>query len=373
VKHRILHIAAGLRAGGTATELANVAGGLPAADFESQVVLLQPAQHAVEMLRGRGVEPTVRAWRGALDVIAFWRLVRQVRRAQPAVVHVWLPNYCASHAWGAAVVASTGKIVVTVRRSGAHEAGGLPFARRWCASRTNRFVVNSAAGRAGLLAGEISENKILFIPNAAPPSDTQLTADAANSRHELVAELSLPLQAKLIAYVGSLTVEKRLRELIWATDQLKAVGVEAHLLVIGEGPLRVALERYARLNHIAERVHFLGFRDDARQIVSQCDVLWQAGAREGQSSAVLGAMAAGIPVVAAAAGGNPELVVNGQSGYLVPLRERAGFARWTLPLLEDAALAKRFGAAGRERAQKLHRWEDYIARYAKVYRELIDS
>ncbi len=189
-------------------------------------------------------------------------------------------------------------------------------------------------------------------------------------RGQLLDELRLPHDAKLIAYLGPLTLEKRLKELIWAADQLKAVGVPAHLLMIGDGPRRQPLERYRRLNRVDDRVHFLGWRTDVPRLLSQVDVVWHAGAQDGQSSAILEAMAAGIPVVAADAPGNRELVAHGVNGYLVPLKERAGFARWTLPLLEDAALANRIGEAGRQRVLEGHRLEDMLSAYASLYRSL---
>ena len=167
--------------------------------------------------------------------------------------------------------------------------------------------------------------------------------------------------------------QKRLKELIWGIDQLKAVGTNAHLLLIGEGRLRPNLERYAWLNRIDDRIHFLGFRQDVQSLLSQADVLWQAAGSERLSNAILEAMVAGIPVVAADTGGNRELVVDAETGYLVPINERAGFARCTLPLLENPELAARLGEAGRNRVQQLHRTEDMLARYADLYQALMNE
>jgi glycosyltransferase involved in cell wall biosynthesis len=190
-------------------------------------------------------------------------------------------------------------------------------------------------------------------------------------RSEFLAQLGLPAEAKLILYLGPLVKEKRLKELIWATDQLKAVGVPAHLLIVGEGPLWWRLERYRWQNRIDDRVHFLGGRFNVDEFLAHADVLWQAGAYEGQSSAILEAMAAGVPVVAADAAGNREMVVHGETGYLVPLNERAGFARWTLPLVEDAELARRVREAGRKQVEQNHRIEDIAGEYTRLYRQLM--
>jgi len=135
--------------------------------------------------------------------------------------------------------------------------------------------------------------------------------------------------------------------------------------------LRQALQRYCWLSHVEDRVHFLGPRNDVPRLLGHIDVLWHAGAHEGQSSAILEAMAAGIPVVAADAAGNRELVISGETGYLVPLEEHSGFARWTLPILEDPQLARRLGDSGRQRALQNHCVDDMVARYTQLYRELL--
>ena len=179
--------------------------------------------------------------------------------------------------------------------------------------------------------------------------------------------------AKLIAYLGPLVRQKRLKELVWATDQLKAVGVPAHLLLIGDGPQRQALARYRFLNRIDDRVHFLGWRSDVARLLSQVEVVWQPSAHEGHSYAILEAMAAAIPVVAADATGNRELISHGENGYLVPLKERAGFARWTLPLLEDSALATKLGAAGRQRVRHLSSAGRHDFRICKVVSRFVKS
>src|SRR5262249_4656723 len=154
-------------------------------------------------------------------------------------------------------------------------------------------------------------------------------------------------------------------ELIWAIDQLKAVGVPAHLLVIGEGPMRQALERYRWLNRVDDRVHFLGARQDVGRLLPHCEVLWQAGVYQGQSHAMLEAMASSIPVVATESPGNRELVIHGRTGYLAPLGERAGFAHWTLPILEEPGLATELGAAARQKVHMLHQPDAMLESYER--------
>src|SRR5262249_51709956 len=142
---------------------------------------------------------------------------------------------------------------------------------RWLAARSARIVANSASVREFYVKCGLPPKRIIVIP-----AGVEEPKSAPISRAELLSQLALPGDSKLIAYLGPLTVRKRIKELIWAADQLKAVGTTAQLLVIGEGPLRRRLERYTRLNRVQDRVHFLGRRDEARDWLPHIDVLWQA-------------------------------------------------------------------------------------------------
>ena len=100
------------------------------------------------------------------------------------------------------------------------------------------------------------------------------------------------------------------------------------------------------------------------------DVFWSTSAREGQSNAILEAMAAGVPVVATDIAGTRDLVVPEATGYLAAVGHRAGFTRWTQRLLDDAALRERLGEAGRQRVRSEFGLEKMVARYVELYRKL---
>jgi glycosyltransferase involved in cell wall biosynthesis len=362
-----LRIVPSLELDGAAKQLTYLSTGLPAARFDTHIIALKATQPAIDLMRTGGVVPDVLDWHGTFDAVAFWRLWKQIQRWKPDLVHIWSLQGGAYEAWAAAGAFRVKKLVVSVRSIDGWKKGNFPIIHRWLVGRTDCFVANALAVRRHCMAAGIPADKITIIPDGVAP----LTKSSI-SRRELLSQLLLPPDAKLIAYLGSLTKQKRLKELIWSIDQLKAVGMPAHLLMIGEGPLRTVLQRYCWLNQVEDHVHFLGFRNDVPCLLSHVDVLWQAGAYEGQSNAVLEAMAAGIPVVAADAAGNRELVVAGETGYLVPLQERAGFARCTMPLLENPELAARLGAAGRTRALRFHRVDDMVTGYAKLYRQLLE-
>jgi glycosyltransferase involved in cell wall biosynthesis len=119
-----------------------------------------------------------------------------------------------------------------------------------------------------------------------------------------------------------------------------------------------------------DRVHFLGEREDVPQLVPHFDCLWLASSYEGQSNAIMEAMSAGVPVVATDIPGNRDLVVHGETGYLVSVGDRSAIARQTKLLLEDPELAARMGAAGRQRMRDEFSVEKMVDRHATLYEQL---
>jgi glycosyltransferase involved in cell wall biosynthesis len=341
--------------------LALLASGLLQNSFKVDVIALDRGGRAEADLKELGIEPIVIGRRAKFGPLALLRLRRHIKRLSPQIVHIWQPDAISL----ALLPTGSSRVGLTERNLDVAALDYYLILKRRLARRAARIVVNAAAVRDYFVAHHFEPDKFAIIPAGVPAvKSAQLT------REELLTKLGLPADAKLIAYIGALEVRKRIKELIWAIDQLRAVNTPAHVLIIGAGPQRSRLERYTRQNRIESRTHFLGPRDDLTDIVPHLNVLWQPSASEGHSIAILEAMAAGIPVVAADAPGNRDLVVPDQTGYLVPLGERAGFARATLPILEDRELAGRLGAAARQRATECFPAQQMIDRHIDLYRQL---
>ena len=332
---RILHIVSSLEPSGTTKQLELFAAGLSKDEFEIQIASLRSDKATEKTLRQRGIETISVGWRGRLDPRACRKLWQLIRRLRPDIVHTWNSE---ANTVGrlAAKMANSTRIVASERHINPDRSGLERVIDRRIVRWTSCIITNSAAVREFELAPGVPAEKFRLLPSGVP----EFKAESLD-RGALLAELNLPRDAKLIAYLGPLMRQKRLKELVWATDQLKAVGVPAHLLLIGDGLHRQALARYRFLNRIDDRVHFLGWRSDVARLLSQVEVVWQPSAHEGHSYAILEAMAAAIPVVAADAAGNRELISHGDNGYLVPLKERARLC----PL--DAPLARRFCAGNK--------------------------
>ena len=140
-----------------------------------------------------------------------------------------------------------------------------------------------------------------------------------------------------------------------------------HLLVIGEGPERERLVALAGELGIAERVHFLGMRNDVRGILSECDIYLHASKAETCTYAVTESMAAGIPAVMLNAGAAKEQIENGVSGFVLDVVDPVPFAACLRDLMADPARCAEMGQVAKSRWEALFRVERAAKRYHEMY------
>lgn len=338
---------------------------LPQPEFDTHVCALTRSGPYEQELRAAGVEVTVIGKSLKLDPIAWWKLKRHITSLRPDLVHCWL---FAANSYGraAALAAAVPRIVAGERCVDPWKRWHELAIDRRLARRTDAIVVNSSGVRDFYVRHGISADKFAVIPNGIAPAEPP-----SEHRGAVLAELALPSDARLIGAVGRLWPQKRVKDLIWACDLLKVIRDDVHLLIAGDGPHRARLEQYTRQVRIEDKVHFLGHRADVPRLMPHFDALWLGSEYEGLPNAVMEAMAAGVPVVATNISGNRDLVVDGETGFLVPVGDRAAFARQTRKLLEDGELGRRFGAAGRQRILAHFSVEQMVERHAALYRELL--
>lgn len=154
------------------------------------------------------------------------------------------------------------------------------------------------------------------------------------------AALGVPDGAPLLGNVAALVDHKDQTTLVAAMPRVLEAVPEAHLVIVGEGPLRPQLEQQLTGAGLGNRVHLLGYRNDVPRVLRTLDVFVLSSKEEGLGTSVLDAMAAGIPVVATDGGGIPEMVKNEQTGLLVPRRNPEALAAALVRMLEDGELAQ---------------------------------
>jgi glycosyltransferase involved in cell wall biosynthesis len=168
-------------------------------------------------------------------------------------------------------------------------------------------------------------------------------------------ELGLPADGMVVAITGQVSEIKGIWEFIDAAALLVARGLPASFAVLGDdlkggGALRVEAERVVAERGLGSHIRFLGFKPDAPRLLPAFDVIAVPSHVEPLGNATLEAMAAGLPVVGSRVGGIPEMIVEGETGLLVPPRDPASLAAAIESLVREPERAQRFGAAGRRRA-----------------------
>jgi glycosyltransferase involved in cell wall biosynthesis len=138
-------------------------------------------------------------------------------------------------------------------------------------------------------------------------------------------------------------------------------------VIAGEGELRPALERQIKDHHLEKHVLLAGFRPDVLSLHKAFDIFVMSSITEGLGTSLLDAMAAGKPVVATRAGGIPEVVVHGETGFLVPPRDHGAMATAIVKLLKDEGLRRTMGEAGRTRACTMFSAERMVTNTLRVY------
>jgi len=190
---------------------------------------------------------------------------------------------------------------------------------------------------------------------------------AAGDRHKTRAALGATSNEVLVLAVGRLVSVKNHALLLTAFAQARTDGTHCRLLIAGDGPLRPELESQIRSMGIDAEVSMLGERRDVPDLLAASDVFVLSSDSEGMSNTIIEAMAAGRPVVATNVGGNPELVVDGETGLLVDRGNGDAMAAAIAALSSDPARRERLGAAGRERACREFGVARMLQDYERMY------
>ncbi|WP_102127688.1 glycosyltransferase [Deinococcus planocerae] len=367
---RLMAVLPGLAPGGAEVQLAQLLHGLPREEFECELVTLFSARLDPELerrlnvralpLRDLAVAPMRDEEQGALHA------ARNLRRARPllaARIREFRPDIVYTRLWYA------GLTVASLPRRGrflhvANEENALDnlddrgqakrLLRRYVVAQADAWVVPTRGlfdefVRGGARAGR---GTVVYNSTAIPPLPAPRAASA-------------PAR---FAAMGRLVPGKGFDRLLQAAERARRAGANFRVDVAGEGPERRSLETLARALGVEDVVRFVGYVPDPHAFLAEHDAFLLTSRAEGFANVLVEAMACGLPVVAMDIRYGPnEIVVPGETGFLVPDGDLAGFAARLSELAADPALRARLGRAGRARAEAVFSTGRMVAQFQDVF------
>jgi glycosyltransferase involved in cell wall biosynthesis len=302
-----------------------------------------------------------------------WRFARDLRRQNIRLVHAYgfYPNIFsvpAARIAGCITIASvrdTGVFTSQIKLK--------TLSHRTACRLADRVIANSSAVRNWLVSLGMDQNHIDVIPNGIAVNERLTRARDFSIRHELGIDPKVPL----IAVISRLNPGKGIEYLLKAAVIVREQFPEVRFLIVGgsyfEPAYKPSLELLARELNVANTVLFTGERNDIQQLLQEVNISVLPSLSEGLSNSLLESMAAGLPVIATNVGGNPEIVQDGKTGFLVPARDEKALSDAIVRVLKAPELGERFGQAGYERVSKHFSLAATVRKTEELYTMLLEE
>lgn len=183
-------------------------------------------------------------------------------------------------------------------------------------------------------------------------------------------EYSINTGTFLVGNVAAVTQQKDYFTFVDAAEIVAGKRSDVHFMAIGDGDQMKAMQDYTEKKGLLDQFTFTGFRNDIKDILPELDLLLFSSEKEGLGTTILDAYAAGVPVVATNAGGIPELIVHGQTGYLGQVKDPESLAKGVLELLNNKSKRLKIIEKASEHVKQFSK-EETARKTEMLYRELI--
>lgn len=365
---RLLFLTTGLAYGGAETQLARLALCLKTRGWKVQVISLTPPKAYVAELEAVGIPVFSLDIRRKLpDPRPIIQLARRIRSWRPDIIH--------SHMVHANIMARLVRVIapVPILIGTAHSTNEGGRCRELLYRLTDPLCdVTTQVSQEGLKryvrVGATPKDKICYIPNGV---DTECFCPNPEVKRCLRADLGLQNTFLWIA-VGRFDIPKDYPNLLQAFVCVVQENPLAMLVIAGDGPLRPAMEVLAQDLGLKDRVRFLGMRHDIPELMNAADGYVMSSAWEGMANVLLEAGATGLPIVATDVGGNREVVQDGETGFLVPLKNPEALAGAMLRLMNLSENERlQMGEASRRYIQDNYSLDLVTDMWENLYREFL--
>lgn len=364
---RVLQFLADFNIGGTERHVLGLVASLDPSRFSPVMACLKrrgPFLEAVESARIPLVEYRVESFlspRAAMSQLRFWS---DLRREETHIVHTY-GFYANLFGILPARLARRPLVVASIRDTGAHLDRLKKSLQRSSCMLADHLIVNAEAVRKWLIEEGYPARKLTVIRNGIPVRPRVLRSGAFHR------ESGLGPDNPLVGVVARLNAVKGVEFFLEAAAVIAARNDRVRFVVIGDGPLRPALEGRARGLGLERKVLFTGFRTDVANILPELSVSVLPSLSEGLPNTVLESMAAGVPVVCTRVGGTGEIITDGDNGLLVEPGDSAALACAIGEILDQPALGRRLGESGRARIERDFSERDAANRTEQLYLNLL--
>jgi sugar transferase (PEP-CTERM/EpsH1 system associated) len=369
----VVHVLYRLQVGGLENGVVNLVNQLPAGDYRHAIVCLSEATSFRERITRPDVEVHEMHKRPGQDFASWGRLYRLFRRLKPSVVHTrnigcleaqipaWLAGVpCrvhGEHGWDVSDPDGSNRKYRLLRRAHA------PLVHRFIA--LSRELESYLLQRVG-----ISPAKVARIYNGVDrtrfhPADSNVLPEGFRDQQCIV----FGTVGRMHGVKDQATLCAAFVELCKQRPDLRP---GLRLVMIGDGPLRATCAAMLEQAGLSAQAWLPGQRDDVPAIMQALDVFVLPSLAEGISNTILEAMACGLPVIATAVGGNAELVIDRETGALVPPAEPDGMARAMAQYADDGELRRSHGNAAEQRITEHFSMQRMLSAYDKVYQQLME-
>jgi len=385
---KILRVIARLNMGGPALHVAYLTEGLTKRGYDTTLVSGSLARgedsmafvadaHGVEIVRidelGREISPL-------RDLLATIRLARLIRKERPHILHTHTAK-AGTVGRVAALMAGSKRPPIVVHTFHGHVLRGyfgpvrsllFRLLERWLAAGTTALVAVSPQVRDDLVALGVAPRERFVVIRLGIELDERV-ASKQDGRDESRRYLGIPGDRFAVGWIGRMTAVKRTDDVLLAFKRLRELGVDAVLCMVGDGPDRALLEQRAHELGVTRDTVFLGYQEDVAPFYAAFDVLVLPSGNEGTPVSVIEALAAERPVVATRVGGVPDVVRDGEDGFLVEAGATDDLAARLARLARDPALRARMGKQGRERVLPRYAVERLVDDVDELYRSLLSA
>lgn len=370
-KIKLLKIVTNFKIGGTERQVANLALRIDSSRFDLHLGCLQNWGELLRELEPLQVpRPEFRIGRlySAKTFREAIRLAGYIKKNLIQIVHSY-GFYSNVFVVPAARLGGAPVIIASIRDTGEILTPMQQRMQKMVCRLADCVLVNAEAIRRALIAQGYRPDKIAVIPNGI----VLLQPAGGNSGARLRAELGISPTARIVMVASRLNPMKGIEYFVEAAAAVAVRVPDSVFLIVGDGANRTQLENHARALGLESRMVFAGFRTDVPDLLPEATIAVLPSLSEGLSNSLLEAMGAGVPVIAAKVGGNPEIVEDGVTGILVPARDSGALSRAMGTLLDDPELARQMGAAGKRRVAEQFGVDRAVGVVEQLYERLVGA